>query len=475
MTHVEPATAVGAVKVLDAGEYALIFSRDDLSLRLLPLEGAAPPGDEPPLLEHLAEELLQDQPQRRFQPKQPTEPQAPEDPRPAIDRLTLTVSNTCNLGCSYCYASQGTYYNKPGLMMTKDTAFNAINQAARAYSRIEHINFFGGEPTLNPEIIELACEYVRYLHGRGVLTNLPTFGITTNGYVLNDRMLEVLTGYQFTVTLSLDGPREIHDLKRPTKAGKGSYDAVARNAKKLLANGLDVEFECTYTADHHKLGLDLVGLLDFFADEFGCRVLHCPIVAAAPDSEEAIPLSTCLQLQGDAIEASILNLARGIPRASSLAVRMMDSLIHHTPIWNYCPAGRSEITVNADGNVYACFMLMQSPDYSFGSVNPARQSGAQGLPLRMLEQPGNVGSKHGHIEQFIAAADKYTNHACRRCWAQPLCHGCLGEDFERTRGGGVLRSEVPGVSAFCDYKRGLVERFLRALAQAYQIIGVRVD
>jgi uncharacterized protein len=470
------ASPIGAVKVFQQDNYAVLFSRDDLTLRLLDLEHGELSGASgaPESLSELANTLLP--PAAEPQASSPPSPgEQPPDSRPSLDRLTLTVANTCNLSCSYCYAAQGTYYNKPGLMMSKETAMNSINQAARAYSRIEHINFFGGEPTLNRDIIELTCEYVRYLNAQGVMTYMPTFGITTNGYALSERMLEVLITYGFSVTLSLDGPQQIHDAKRPTSSGGGSYDQVVANIRTLLANGLDVEFECTYTADHLRQGIDLVALMDFFATEFGCRVLHCPIVAANPDSAEAIPLDKALELQGNALEASILNLARGIPKATSLATRMLASLTSQTPIWNYCPAGRKEVTVNADGKVYACFMLMQTPEYSFGSVNPKldRDSSKPRVSLARRSLPlvdsRGPGARKGQIEQFIGAADKYTNPACQRCWAQPLCHGCLGEDFDRSAGKPVPRSEIPGESEFCDYKRGIVEQFLRSLAKAYQI------
>jgi uncharacterized protein len=293
---------------------------------------------------------------------------------------------------------------------------------------------------------------------------MPTFGITTNGYSLGDRMLEVMVGYGFTVTLSLDGPREVHDAKRPTKSGKGSYESVAATARELLAKGLDVEFECTYSNEHIRQGLTIVDLMNFFHEEFGCRTLHCQIVSAPPDSPEFIPLETCLRLQGEAIEASLLNLAQGTPKAVSIAVRMLNSLTYRTPIWNYCPAGRKEVTVNADGDVYSCFMLMESPDYSYGSVNPKPGAGEGNAVL-----PSRGGGKHV-IDRLLEAQDKYSNPACRRCWAQPLCHGCLGEDFART-GGTIVRSEVPGVSDFCDYKRGLVERFFLSVEKSYAATG----
>jgi radical SAM protein with 4Fe4S-binding SPASM domain len=107
-------------------------------------------------------------------------------------------------------------------------------------------------------------------------------------------------------------------------------------------------------------------------------------------------------------------------------------------------------------------MLMQTPAYSFGSVNPEAAEPKQQSPFHILAEP--PGSGKDTIEAMIENADKYKNTACGRCWAQPLCHGCQGEDFERV-GAIVNRSEIPGISEFCDYKRALVERFLRALAR----------
>jgi uncharacterized protein len=458
------------IKAFSAGEHMLVFLRDRMELRLLGEEdwnrfreplwrgdidvAVAPPS--PPANAEF--ERLTSRPDEKDAASVTEAASQHDGRRPSLDRLTLTVSNVCNLGCSYCYAAKGTYYNKSGLIMTRETVLAALNQAARAYSRIEHINFFGGEPTLNCDVIEIACEYARYLYQRGSFSHMPTFGITTNGYVLTDRMLEVMVGYGFSVTLSLDGPREIHDAKRPTKSGRGSYEFVAATARTLLEKGIEVEFECTYSNEHLRNGMTMVDLMDFFHAEFDCRTLHCQIVSAPPDSPEFIPLEKCLRLQSEAIEASLANLANGKPKAISLAVRMLHSLTYRTPIWNYCPAGRKEVTVNADGDVYSCFMLMEHPDYSFGSVNPKPEVASGTRPTH--------GRQRHVIERLLEAQDKYTNPACQRCWAQPLCHGCLGEDFART-GGNIVRSELPGVSDFCDYKRGVIESFFRSVGRTY--------
>jgi uncharacterized protein len=465
-----------SAKVFDCGSHALLFLRDRLELRLVPAAQAAGLQQALGLLEEPAQSLgdtiagravlmdrLRQSADNVFQPTSsadvlPQEAKGGGVPRPSIDRLTLTVSNVCNLGCSYCYAAKGTYYNRNGLMMTPETVFAALNQAARAYSRIEHINFFGGEPTLNAEVIKIACDYTEFLFRNGRLTHLPSFGITTNGHALSESVLRLLQDYRFSVTLSLDGPREIHDAARPTKGGLGSYDSVAKTARQLIACGLEIEFECTYSQHHLKRDITIVDLMDFFHAEFGCRTLHCQVVSAAPGSPEFIPLDTSLRLQLQAIDASLDNLAKGTPNAVSIAARMLHSLSSRAPIWNYCPAGRKEVTVNADGDVYACFMLMEQPSYSYGSVLVETSN-----KKRVTSPPRS--SQREHIDSLLQQQDKYGNAACRACWAQPLCHGCLGEDFARSDGRGVVRSAVSGESEFCDYKRSLIEGFLRAVGR----------
>ncbi|MBA4175499.1 MAG: hypothetical protein C0505_02900 [Leptothrix sp. (in: Bacteria)] len=457
------------IRLIDTGDRIAVFLRDRLELRILPsqsrgrlwlalsefaagrAETARVGGAEGVAV--AAGELMSNDGL--------TSTQAGADDRPTLDRLTLAVSNSCNLRCSYCYAQTGRYYSKKGLLMSRDVMHVALDRAARSYSRIEHVNFFGGEPTLNVEVIDSACAHVGDLYERGELLYRPSFGTATNGYALSPTVLGLLQRHNFSVTLSLDGPREIHDAKRRTPAGRGTYDAVAANAHRLLRMGLAVEFECTYTNEHLRRGMSIVDLMDFFHSEFGCGTLHCQIVSAAPSSSEFVPLPAGVRLLGDAIDASLANLATGTRKTISLAVRMLRSLSSGVPIRNYCPAGRREITVNADGGVYACFMLMQTREHSLGSVVNA-PGGQDGKVNR------TQGAAASLVHQEILLQDKYTNPACQRCWAQPLCYGCLGADLELMEGR-IVRSGTPGQSILCDLKRDLVEGFLRSVEKAERL------
>lgn len=363
-----------------------------------------------------------------------------------LGRLTLNVANTCPLACRYCYAGQGVY-DGPRMLMEPATALSAVNWAVRRFSNIRHVHFFGGEPALNRRVIGLVCEYCRYLYTRGILRNLPSFGLTTSGYVIGERLLEMLKEYKLTVTVSLDGPKQIHDALRVTKRGTGSYDRVARAVDRIAGLGISPEIESTYTAEHLRRGMDVIGLMDFFHDRFGCRVLHCPPVITHESSPWFVPLGIAEKVYSAAIAYSVHNLAVGVSKAISPSVRMLVALNNNTPIADYCPAGRSAITVNADGHVYSCFMLMPGEDLCLGHVSSSAHGGEWPEPLARL----------------LTQADKWSNPACESCWARSLCFGCLGDDLAR-QGSDLHRSEVPGVSRICDFKRAMAEAFLKSLA-----------
>ena len=148
--------------------------------------------------------------------------------------------------------------------MDKDTAFRAINFISHNFDGIDHVAFFGGEPTLNVPIVELICRYIEYLHGKEVLPYIPHFSLTTNAYVLNRRLLHLLHELTFSITISLDGPKLTHDKLRRNKYGAPTYDRITHNIDLILDSGLSPDFECTYTNEHLRNGIRIVELIDCF-------------------------------------------------------------------------------------------------------------------------------------------------------------------------------------------------------------------
>lgn len=365
------------------------------------------------------------------------------DHRPSLQKLSINVSNICNMACRYCYANGGTYYTQ-GELMGENTALNAITFAFSNFASIDHINFFGGEPTLNEKIIELIYKYVKCLYTRGLISHVPQFGITTNCYFISDHMLKMIHDYGFGISISLDGPSEIHDKLRIDKCGQKTYDSIVSNVNKIINLGITPEFECTYTREHYDKGISIVNLMDYFYDNFGCRILHCPIVVAEPSSYWFIPLEDVSEMYTDAIRYTIHNLMNGIPKSLSVAARILDSLENRTPIKNYCSAGRSSITINADGNVFPCFMLMNGKEYCLGNVNEYK-------PKIIISDL---------LDNMLLGANKWHNVLCQNCWAQPLCFGCLGDDIARD-----LIRRPSKIASSCEFKRRLIETVLRAIAE----------
>ncbi|MFH2057698.1 MAG: radical SAM protein [Pseudomonadota bacterium] len=368
--------------------------------------------------------------------------------RKRLHRLSLNISNTCNMACKYCYANKGRYYTT-GMMMTKKTALNAVNFAIRKFSIIDHVNFFGGEPVLNLELIKLVCEYFIHLRKKGVINYLPQFGLTTNGYLLPNHLLELLKKYKLSLCISLDGPKEIHDAMRVNTHNGGTYDVIIKNVRTIIDMGMVPEFECTYTAEHLRNGIDIIDLMTFFYDELQCQVLHCPIVMLPPESPWHIPKNIAAKQYIKAMELSIFSLTTKFPKMISIAKRLLNCMNTQTPIFHYCPAGRTSMTINADGNIFSCFMLMHGSGTCLGNVN--------GLPHEF--------GSPDLINIQIQDADKWNNPNCKACWAQSLCFGCLGEDMVNIKKR-ITRSSITGQSAICDYKRRIIKAFLISIVKA---------
>lgn len=442
-----------SLKMFKDDQHIIVFNGGDLTLKVLSLETYNSYIENPDKLQNrerlsslISPQLNQDvlsSPLEYMSIHEPTQGELP-----FLDRLTLNVSNACNMACKYCYANAGTYYTH-GMQMNRDTALNAVNFAAKNFAAIRHFNFFGGEPTLNPPIIEMVCEYFIYLHNQGILSHLPKFGLTTNCYAMSKEMLQILCKYEFSVSVSLDGPKEIHDHLRVSQRGIGTYDAIVENIGKMIDIGISPEFECTYTAEHYRKGYDLVALMDFFYDTFRSRTLHAPMVISDPGNPWFISLDIATKLYSEAIRYSIFNLIHNTPKSISIATRLLNSMATQTPITYYCPAGKALITINADGNIFACFMLMHGKGFCLGNVNgQAHKYGAPDI-----------------ISNLLKEANKWQNPDCQNCWARSLCFGCLGEDLSRENSV-IHRSSVTGVSKLCDFKRALIEVFLKSVANA---------
>lgn len=349
-----------------------------------------------------------------------------------LDRLVLNISNACNLRCKYCYAGGGNYGICQSFMNEKK-AVAILDKFFHLFESINKIQFFGGEPLLNLDLIRFVCEEILKRHERGDVKELPRYGIVTNGTILSDDILRLFKKHRIKPTISLDGPEKINDYLR----GQGTYNKIIQFIQSLKKNNIDYSFESTYTAYHLESGMTLIGLLDFFLDNFKKREMHIPLVVLPEGHPLSLRSQLAKKIYREAVEYSIDNLRKDISSCLSFASRMMDIFLEGRPLPHYCPAGFSTISVDTEGNVYPCFMFTGIDDFNLGNVFE------NNFPHKF---------KTKEIVRRILNNDKGRNPKCLECWASPFCSGCIGADYMKN--GGTLEKTR------CDVMRAMAEGFL---------------
>ena len=181
-----------------------------------------------------------------------------------IKAMCLHVSHDCNLRCKYCFASTGDY--KEGrMLMSLETGKKAIDFLIERSGdrKFLELDFFGGEPTLNFDVVKKIVEYGR---SREAEANKKfRFTITTNGVLLDDDMIEFVNKEMNNVVLSIDGRKEVNDAMRVRVDGSGSYDRIIPNFKKLVnARGKDKDWYVrgTYTKYNLDFSNDVMHLYE---------------------------------------------------------------------------------------------------------------------------------------------------------------------------------------------------------------------
>ena len=139
-----------------------------------------------------------------------------------IKSVALHLTHNCNLRCNYCYA--GEKFQKS---MSFETAKKSIDFIVENSNGSCVINFFGGEPLLK---IELIKKIIQYSSSNKKLD----FRLSTNGTLLNDKLIKFLHKNEITFVLSLDGNEKQHDFNRRYKNGKATYNDILINIKSIL-------------------------------------------------------------------------------------------------------------------------------------------------------------------------------------------------------------------------------------------------
>ena len=197
-----------------------------------------------------------------------------------IKALCLHIAHTCNLNCSYCFASQGKYHGERALMSYEvgKRALDFLIENSGSRRNLE-VDFFGGEPLMNFDVVKRLVEYARSIEkekGKNF-----RFTLTTNGVLVDDDVIDFADREMSNVVLSLDGRKEVHDRYRVDYAGNGSWDKIVPNFQRFVEarGGKNYYMRGTFTHANPDFLEDIKTMLDLGFSELSME----PVVAAADD------------------------------------------------------------------------------------------------------------------------------------------------------------------------------------------------
>ncbi|HEV7402537.1 MAG TPA: radical SAM protein [Chthoniobacteraceae bacterium] len=358
---------------------------------------------------------------------------------PPLRALSLAVAQTCNLGCTYCYAQQGDF-GGPAKAMPLDVARAAIDRLLAEAGPGDRVNlaFMGGEPLVNRRVVREATDYAAVqARERGVAMS---FSITTNGTLIEESDAEFFEQHGFAVTISLDGANETNDRLRPFKDGRGSYARILERVAPCLARQQRMQVSARVTVTPRNL--ELPETLRTFVD-LGFHSVGFSPMLSAPSGQDtmgkddlAIFLEQMIEC-GRAFEEETI-AGRRYPFAN-LATALRE--IHRGTHRPYpCGAGAGYMGVSAEGDLSACHRFVRDPAGAMGNLTDGRDETRQNEWLR---------ERHVHRQE-----------PCRSCWARYLCGGgCHHEVIHRGR-------------PACDYIRGWLHWCLGAYVR---LLAARPD
>ncbi len=328
-----------------------------------------------------------------------------------ISRLTILTTTACNLNCTYCYADGGAY-GGPVNRLSASNASTAIRNILDYYKGIDAIQFFGGEPLLNPGLIESVCRDCETMFAQGKMPNLPRFGATSNGTIWNERIASLLKRYKISLNISIDGPQEVHDRSRIDVKGNGSFHRVFRTLEALKEHEIPFSVEVTYNTITMRAGYSVWDIISFLAEH---DIYHPHIVPAAfapTDGNRWTPpeRKQLAQHYREATQRAVASLVEGKPMLFSYITGILQPLLLKIPQPLVCAAGVHDLAIDTAGNIYPCFMFIGQDEF------------IQHSALQSLDDDDY--RRRGH--DFYLQNAKEHRSSCENCWARNICTSCLG-------------------------------------------------
>ncbi len=329
-----------------------------------------------------------------------------------IKAMCLHVAHTCNLNCSYCFASQGKYHGERALMSYEvgKQAFDFLIANSGSRRNLE-VDFFGGEPLMNWAVVKQLVAYAR--EQEKIYNKNFRFTLTTNGMLVDDDVIDFCNKEMHNVVLSLDGRKEIHDRLRVDYAGKGSYDRIVPKFQEFVKRRGDKEYYMrgTFTHANPDFTKDLLHMADLGFDRLSMEPVVCAPGDPAALTDEDIQV---VKEQYEILAKEMLK-RRKEGRPFTFYHYMLD-LTGGPCIYKRlsgCGSGTEYVAVTPWGDLYPCHQFVGEEKYKLGDIWN--------------------GITNEAIRQEFRSCNAYSRPDCRDCWARLYCSGgCAANAYHAT-------------------------------------------
>lgn len=329
-----------------------------------------------------------------------------------IKALCLHVAHTCNLNCSYCFASQGKYHGDRALMSFEvgKRALDFLIENSGTRRNLE-VDFFGGEPLMNWDVVKELVRYARSVekqHNKNF-----RFTLTTNGMLIDEDVIDFANKEMSNVVLSLDGRKEIHDATRVDYAGKGSYDKIVPKFKELVESrgGQGYYMRGTFTHKNPDFTKDVFHMADLGFTELSME----PVVCASDDPMALTPEDLEIVKEQYEILAKEMIGRKKEGRGFTFYHYMID-LTAGPCIYKRisgCGSGTEYMAVTPWGDLYPCHQFVGEESYRLGNIWD--------------------GVINESLREDFRSCNAYARPECKDCWAKLYCSGgCAANAYHAT-------------------------------------------
>ncbi len=319
-----------------------------------------------------------------------------------VKALCLHIAHDCNLACRYCFAQEGEYNGQRALMSFEvgKAALDFLIANSGSRKNLE-VDFFGGEPTLNFQVVKDLVAYAREQETK--YNKKFRFTLTTNGVLLNDEIMEFANKEMANVVMSIDGRKSVHDRIRPFPNGTGSYDVIVPKFRKFAESRHQDKYYVRGTFTHYNLDFskDVLHLADLGFQQISVE----PVVAQETDDyairEEDLPklfeeydllAKEMVRRQKEGKGFNFFHFMIDLEGGPCVAKRLSG-----------CGSGTEYLAVTPWGDLYPCHQFVGNDGFRMGNV---------------LE-----GMENTKLRDKFKSCNVYAKEKCKECFAKFYCSG----------------------------------------------------